>query len=195
MTRLLGQAGRPTGLIGKLFGRIMAWHNGPDNVWTIECLECGEGDRILEIGFGPGQALEVLTRTHPSISAVGVDHSAAMLEMAASRNAAAIRSGRAHLELASATSLPFADATFDKAYSINCIYFWDDPVRGLREILRALKPGGRAAVTVRDKSREAYRAFRAPQLEKMFSTAGFSHVVVLHNGVATHPLLCALGEK
>jgi ubiquinone/menaquinone biosynthesis C-methylase UbiE len=115
-----------------------------------------------------------------------------MLEMATSRNAVAIRDGRVRLELASATSLPFGDATFEKAYSINCSYFWDDPVHGLREIRRVLKPGGRVAVTARDKRREACRV---PELEKMFSAAGFSHAVVLHNGVTMHPLLCAVGEK
>jgi len=46
---------------------------------------------------------------------------------------------------------PFEDASFDIAISIASIKHWSDPVRGLREIRRMLKPDGRAFVVEADR--------------------------------------------
>lgn len=191
----LGQAGLPTGLIGRLLGRIMAWHNGPDAEWTLGCLDVGDGDRVLEVGFGPGHALGLLARRHPGATAFGIDHSEAMLKAASARNREAVRAGRMELRLGSVTDLPFAPESFDRVFSIHCIYFWDAPVDGLKEIHRVLKPGGRLAVTVRDGEREAYRPFKPDGLETMFRQAGFSAVEIRHNDRPEHPLICAVGTQ
>lgn len=46
----------------------------------------------------------------------------------------------------SAESLPFPDNTVDLVVSRGSIFFWDDPVQGLREIQRVLRPGGKAYI-------------------------------------------------
>lgn len=53
------QAGRPSGLLGRVMGRIMGWHNQPDNEWTISLLKIQPTDHVLEIGFGPGRAIQL----------------------------------------------------------------------------------------------------------------------------------------
>lgn len=189
-----GQAGRPRGWVGRLFGQIMAWHNAPDNAWTLSLLQIANGEDVLEIGFGPGRAIASIVKTCPGAQVAGIDHSATMLEMASARNRAAIGRGQVALTRGSVTQLPFGDACFDKLYSINCIYFWPDAVAGLREIHRVLKPGGRVAITVRDKRRETYRPFSADKLAQMLGQAGFTQVVTRHNGQPSHPLICALGQ-
>lgn len=45
-----------------------------------------------------------------------------------------------------AESLPFPDNTVDLVVSRGSIFFWDDPVQGLREIQRVLRPGGKAYI-------------------------------------------------
>ncbi len=48
----------------------------------------------------------------------------------------------AHLTQAAAENLPFADATFDSAVVTLVFCSVDDPLRGFREVMRVLKPGG-----------------------------------------------------
>ena len=153
MRKLMSQAGKPAGLVGRIFGYMMAWHNRPDNAWTLELLEIAAQDSVLEVGFGPGQAIKSLADANPSVRVAGVDHSEAMLASATRKNRGAIATGRVNLIRGSVERLPFCDASFDRAFCINCIYFWKEPLQGLRELRRVLRPGGRIAVTVRHKQR------------------------------------------
>lgn len=195
MSSLRQQAGQPDGYIGRLLGRIMLWHNRRDYAWTLQCLSVKPGERVIEIGFGPGHGIRLLARRDESIDITGIDHSRDMLLMATRRNHRAIHNGHVHLGLGSVMQLPFADNTFDKAMSINCIYFWDDPVHGLRELYHVLRSGGCLAVTVRDRRRPAYTRFNAEELERMFKQAGFRQVSVKRNEGVRKQALCAIGFK
>lgn len=110
-------------MIGRLFGRIMAWHNHPDNEWTLDLREIGEDDTILEVGFGPGEAIRLLVAENPWSYIVGIDHSESMLSTAKRANQDAIVEGRVTLQQGSVDRLPYANGTFDNAFAINCIYF------------------------------------------------------------------------
>jgi SAM-dependent methyltransferase len=87
-----------------------------------------DSENVLEAGFGPGQAIQLLSDANASVHIAGIDHSGTML--ASARHKAAIAAGRVDLQLGSAEHLPFADSAFDKAFSINRIYFWKEPSRG-----------------------------------------------------------------
>ncbi|OHB73246.1 MAG: hypothetical protein A2V70_02075 [Planctomycetes bacterium RBG_13_63_9] len=45
-----------------------------------------------------------------------------------------------------AEAMPFPDNTVDLVVSRGSIFFWDDPVKGLKEVHRVLRPGGRAYI-------------------------------------------------
>ena len=195
LNRQYGQAGQPTGIIGRLLGQIMSWHNQPDNEWTIELLDISQSENILEIGYGPGKAIQKVSTLYPECRIVGIDHSEEMLTAATRRNRAAIIAGVVELKKGSVEVLNFAEGIFDKAYSINCIYFWSDIVGGLRELYRVLKIGGKLAITVRDKKRAAYQPFTQKNLKEKLSQAGFSKVEVVSNDSPSHPLLCGIAIK
>ena len=143
-TGFAAQFARPHGLLGALAGWLMAhMPKRPHEAWLLELLEVRPGDAILEVGFGPGVTIAQLAERLADGRFSGVDPSPVMFRRARRRNARAIASGRVDLRAASASALPFADASFDKAASLNSIVFWDDVERALVELRRVLRPGGR----------------------------------------------------
>ncbi len=185
----------PRGLAGRIVGRIMRRHNRLDNVWTLSLLAICDSDHALEVGFGPGDAIRLAAESAPSCHLAGIDHSLTMLAAAKHLNRRLIDDGRVRLALGSVDALPFADDTFDKAFSINSIYFWHAPMRGLSELRRVVRHGGLVAITVRDIDRAPYDAHRPDKLARLMSDTGFVSVVVQRNGEASHPLACVLGTK
>lgn len=107
-------------------------------------LAAAPGERILDVGCGPGfYCAELLDEVGKEGSVVGVDGSPAMLELARRRCA-----GRDNVDFhqADATSLPVADADFDAALSVQVLEYVADPTAALREMHRALRPGGRVLI-------------------------------------------------
>jgi ubiquinone/menaquinone biosynthesis C-methylase UbiE len=143
---LVRMFGRPKGVLGRLGGAIMARVNRDAAAQVIEVLDVRPDDKVLEVGFGPGVAVQLLLRRVPAGSVSGVDLSQEMVRQAAARNADALRNRRADLRYGSVERLPFADETFDKALAINSMQAWPDAHAGLREIRRVLKHGGNVAL-------------------------------------------------
>jgi arsenite methyltransferase len=109
-----------------------------------DALQCAPGQRVIDIGCGPGfYAAELLEQLGPQGCVVGVDTSAPMLAAAARRCEGR---GRAEFHQAPATGLPVADASFDRALSVQVMEYVADVPAALAEIHRVLRPGGRAVV-------------------------------------------------
>jgi demethylmenaquinone methyltransferase / 2-methoxy-6-polyprenyl-1,4-benzoquinol methylase len=99
------------------------------------------GGSALDIACGSGKLTAVLARiAGPGGRVVGLDFSPQMLDIARRDHP-----GIEFLE-GDALSLPFDDATFDASTNAFGLRNLADPVRGLREMLRVLKPGGRPVV-------------------------------------------------
>jgi ubiquinone/menaquinone biosynthesis C-methylase UbiE len=163
--------GRPRGLLGRLGGRIMARVNNAHGIEVAEQLQIRRTDDVLEVGFGSGVVIACLTRLAAAGYIAGVDPSAVMLAQACSRNAVAIGRGQVELLRGKVENLPFDGDCFDKVLAINSMQVWPDAHRGLREILRVLKPGGRLGLGF-----TPYSGQRPEGLADMLMVAGFGEV-------------------
>jgi ubiquinone/menaquinone biosynthesis C-methylase UbiE len=159
-------------------------------------LEVKPNDRLLEIGFGPGFAVELASKMASNGFVAGVDHSEVMLRQANRRNAAAVRNGKVELRFGSVSNLPKFSKPFDKIYTINSIHFWSDPLECLKQLRELLKPGGRIAITIQPRSRvssdettERIGKEIAEQLERV----GFSSVQLEIRKMKPVAVACVLG--
>jgi ubiquinone/menaquinone biosynthesis C-methylase UbiE len=141
---IVRQFGQPGGLVGRLVGLVMATRpsNRERNRRTIELLEIQPDDRVLEIGYGPGLAIEWAAERAVRGKVIGVDHSDLMHRQAARRDAHAIEAGLVELHVASVDALPAFTSSFDKVFAVNVHLFWPDPVRVLARLAAVMKPGG-----------------------------------------------------
>jgi ubiquinone/menaquinone biosynthesis C-methylase UbiE len=150
ITWIVGQAGHPSGIAGRVVGWVMAHRssNRTRNAWIVSLLDVQPTDRVLEVGFGPGLAIAELSRRVGDAGHVdGIDHSDVMLRQATRHNAAAIAAGRVTLSRASVDQLPPSLAgPFDAILTVNSLGFWPAPTERLHELRRRLRPGGRIAI-------------------------------------------------
>jgi demethylmenaquinone methyltransferase/2-methoxy-6-polyprenyl-1,4-benzoquinol methylase len=104
------------------------------------------GGRALDVACGTGDlALELAARVGPEGEVIGSDFSERMLALAR-RKAAAAGSRAARFEYANALSLPYDDGQFDAATVGFGARNFSDLERGLREMARVVRPGGRVVV-------------------------------------------------
>jgi ubiquinone/menaquinone biosynthesis C-methylase UbiE len=172
MQALLMRAfGRPRGFLGRLGGAIMARTNADFGAWVCSLLDLRPSDAVIEVGFGPGVVIRRLSELAAEGRVAGIDTSTEMLAQARARNAAAIRTGRVELRQGSVESLPFADASFDKALAINSMQVWPNAETGLREVKRVLRPLGEIAVGF-----SVHSGQRSEGMTDRIAAAGFENV-------------------
>jgi ubiquinone/menaquinone biosynthesis C-methylase UbiE len=101
------------------------------------------GARVLDVAAGPGTLSFLAARTGARVTAI--DFSPAMIEKLRDRASAESLAVESHV--ADGQALPFAEASFDGAFSMFGLMFFPDRLLGLRELFRVLVPGGVAVVS------------------------------------------------
>ena len=135
------QLSNPSGIGGKLVFSVMNRQNRPLYEDVIRLLSPADADNILDIGCGNGNVLNMLA-SRSNCTLAGVDFSKSAIKSALSRNRKFVNSGKMNLVCQDMSRLPFPDSSFDKVYSINTVYFWDNLDDTLTEIRRVLKSNG-----------------------------------------------------
>ena len=193
---VIGQGHHPRGAAGSVTGWVFAHRpsNRQRNHWVVSLLRVQPGDRVLEIGFGPGLAVAELARAGAA-HVYGIDHSAVMLQQATRRNAAAIRSGRVTLLNASVDQLPpVLDGPFDAILAVNSLGFWHAPTERLAELRRRLALGGRIAIVSQPRCHGATAGTSrnaAGEIENLLRSAGFAHLST-ETLPLSPPVICVL---
>src|SRR3954449_4990055 len=167
------QLGRPS----RLTGRLLNLANARGNAAAVEMLDVSSQHRVLDAGSGGGAGLGKLTRRADSVA--GIDLSEPAVRAARRSFRREIEDGRLQVEEASVEAIPFDDASFDRVLTVHTIYFWPDPERGLREILRVLKRGGRLVLVTDTKgppraiAKHGFASYSQEQQTELLRASGF----------------------
>jgi len=103
--------------------------------------------RVLDVATGTGDvALEIAAQTPASVSIVGVDFCPEMVELGRVKVEESRHAGRITLEVAPCEDIPFDERTFDAATISFGIRNVVDRAKGLSEMHRVLKDGGRIVI-------------------------------------------------
>lgn len=130
-----------TGLVAGL-GMLIMGRSYPS--LAVELAQVSQGDRVVDIGCGPGGAVRAAARRGATVA--GIDPAPVML-----RVARAVTHARSNVTWSqgSAERLPLSDGWATVAWSLRTVHHWKDLTAGLAEVRRALAPGGRFLVLER----------------------------------------------
>jgi SAM-dependent methyltransferase len=103
-----------------------------------------DGQRVLDVGCGPGALTSVLAARVGPQAVAAVDPSPTFVE--ATRR----RIPGVDVQQATAEALPHGTSSFDATVAQLVVHFMNDPVAGLREMARVTRPGGNVAACVWD---------------------------------------------
>lgn len=113
---------------------------------AVDRARVGPGDRVLDVATGTGDlALELWDRVGPEGEVVGVDFAETMLEIARTK-AQRLPGSRIRFVAGNALELPFGEDEFGAATVGFGARNFSDLRRGLAEMARVTRPGGRVVV-------------------------------------------------
>ena len=129
---------------GAAYDRLMGRYSRPLAVALADAADITSGQRVVDVGCGPGGLTTELVRRLGADRVAAVDPSQPFVEECRGRNPGVdVRSGRAE-------ALPFDDGAFDAALAQLVLHFVSDPPTAAAELHRVLRPGGTAAACVWD---------------------------------------------
>jgi len=131
----------PKGFGGRIVTSVMNKQNLPLYEATIKLLKPSKSDVILDIGCGNGYVLGMLAKQYGGLY-IGIDSSKSIIKSARRRNREFVETGKITFICQNAESMDFNEKSFDKIFTINTVYFWEEPEKIMTQIHRALKPKG-----------------------------------------------------
>src|SRR5262245_12649178 len=203
---LTGQCRKPWGWAGRVVIWLMNLQHTAVTTWGLSHVSISPEFVILDVGCGGGKTIRRLAASASAGKVFGIDYSPTSVAAAKRLNAGGVASGHVSIQQASVSRLPFPDNTFDLVSAVETHYYWPDPARDVREILRVLKPGGSLVLIA-----EAYRSetrlrllaipmkllgaryLTAQQHEELFLAAGFTDVAIEKR--SRKGWICVAGRK
>lgn len=134
--------------VPEAYDRFMGRYSVPLSPQLAELADVEAGQRVIDVGCGPGAlTAELVSRLGPDRVAA-VDPSMPFVDIVRERYPGV------DVQCASAENLPFPDGTFDATLAQLVVHFMNDPVTGLREMMRVTRRGGVVAASVWDHAGE-----------------------------------------
>jgi arsenite methyltransferase len=126
-------------------GEQMEEDHLPITLPVLDWMQLSPEDNVLDVGCGAGWLERLLAERVPEGRVVGMDISDEMVRRAR-RNYVALENTM--FVIGGVDEIPWDANFFTRAISVESAYYWPDPTRGLREILRVLREGGSAWVLI-----------------------------------------------
>jgi SAM-dependent methyltransferase len=185
---IAAQLRQPSGPFGRIvMTRVLNRGNAELISGTVDALALSRSDAFMDVGFGGGLGLQLAAaRTDGPLW--GVDFSADVVLAASSTLRKPIAAGRLNVICADVADLPLRDGLVQAICTTNTIYFWPDPLAGLRSLRRVLSQGGRLALgfsgagKMRDFGKvttHGFTIYEPERVESLMREAGFSQVQTL----------------
>jgi SAM-dependent methyltransferase len=186
------------GLFGLVVGWAMSVGRGRSTRLVVELAGVEAGDRVVDVGCGPGMFLREAAER--GATAVGVDPSARMRRLALRRIPVRLRPAVTVVDGA-AEHLPLDDGAATVAWAVASFHHWADPDAGLAEVRRVLEPGGRLLIAERLASPRGWfqhHALTWPAAERLAAEAeraGFAEVTVARHPLGRRQLVVVAGRR
>jgi len=133
----------PNGIGGKIATKIMNIMNQKQYKAVLNNINLENNGVLLDIGFGNGYLINKLFKMNNNIKIYGIDISNDMVKNVSKKYKQYIDNNRLKLLLENINNkTTFENEMFNKIYTVNTIYFWDDLQECFSEIKKILKPDG-----------------------------------------------------
>lgn len=126
------------------YDRFMGRYSRPLSPMLADFAGIARGQRVVDVGCGPGALTAELVARVGAESVAAVDPSEPFVAAARERHP------DVDVRVATAEALPFDDAQFDASLAQLVVHFMSDPVGGLTEMRRVTRQGGVVAASVWD---------------------------------------------
>lgn len=137
LKELASQLSKPSGEQGIEVANMMHDSNLGMTISTVNELNIGDNDSILELGHANGKHIAQILDQAKNTTYYGLEIAELMKQEAENQKLA-----NTSFKLYDGQNIPFEDDSFTKAMTVNTIYFWQKPVELLNEVYRVLKNGG-----------------------------------------------------
>jgi ubiquinone/menaquinone biosynthesis C-methylase UbiE len=199
------QARKPTGIFGRFYmSRVFEKGNAGLNALVYENLSVKESDHILEIGFGTGTQIKKIAGQLKKGLIEGVDFSKTMVSIAQKKNKKFISTGKVKIHSGDFNEMRFRDNSFDTVFTVNTIYFWQNPEITIAKIYRILKPGGIVVIGFHDRiemekmplNDDVFSYYSSTDVtELLLDHGGFQNVSIKSKKGVHITEYCAVGTK
>lgn len=149
---IASQLKKPEGEKGIEMANMMHETNINMTLSSIQNLHISQGDIILELGHGNAAHLEYLMEQSTHLKYYGLEMSELMFQEARQINRNYVSQKQAFFSIYDGNTIPFEDNSFNKVFTVNTIYFWQEPEKLLSEIYRVLQPKGILCITFAEES-------------------------------------------
>lgn len=187
------------GMFGYLAGLTMTIGRGSDARLALQLAELADGDRLLDIGCGPGTAVRIAARH--GVDSTGVDPSRPMLNLARFLTRLRPPTSPVQWVQGGAEQLEVADSSISACWAIASVHHWPQLDPAVLEVRRVLRPGGLFVAMERltkpgatGNSSHGWTEAQAQSFATMLTDTGFENTEISQPKAGRRQLIVVQGQ-